>query len=227
MLNKRGARWLGVAAITACVVAGFASALGPHHVAAQAGDTLVRVQPQKTSITEGDQLAIDVTIENVKNEASIQFDLLYNPSIFQTANAGDDPNAGFVQKGDFLGSTNRQVVCNPVSNEGVVRFTCVTLGVDPPGPDGGGTLATVFLKAIGSGKTDLTLERVAANTVGIDTPEIPLQVQNATINVSSKGGFNWLLWLPIIVVVVLIIAAAVAFAAMQSRRRSAAPPAMR
>ncbi len=227
MVNTRGARWLGVAVLASYVAAGgFGSAVLPHGASAQSGDALVRVQPQKESVKKGDQLAVDVTIENVKNEASIQFDLLYNPGIFETANAGDDPNAGFVQKGEFLGSTGRQVICNPVSNEGVVRFTCVTLGVDPAGPDGGGKVATVFLKAIGSGKTELTLERVTANTVGLDTAEIPLQLQSATLTVTGGGGLNWLLWIPIIVVVALVIAGVIAFGAMRMRSGTNPPAAM-
>ena len=228
MVNTRGVRWFGAAVIAACIAAGgFGSAVLPHRASAQSGDALVRVQPQKESVKKGDPLAVDVTIENVKNEASIQFDLLYNPTIFETANAGDDPNAGFVQKGEFLGSTGRQVICNPVSNEGVVRFTCVTLGLDPAGPDGGGKVATVFLKAIGSGKTELTLGRVTANAVGLDATEIPLQLQNATIIVTGGGGFNWLLWIPIIVVGALVVAGLIAFGAMRMRSGTNRPAAMR
>ena len=227
MVKLRGARWIGVVGVAACLVgAAVGVGMSMQRASAQSGDALVRVVPQKDLIKKGDNpVAIDITIENVKNEASFQFDLLYNTDIFATSAAADDPSAAFAQKGDFLGSTDRQVVCNPASNPGVVRFTCVTLGVAPAGPDGGGVLATVFLKAIGSGKTDLNLERLSAQEVGIDAKDIPLSVQNASINVTGGGGINWLLWIPIIVVAVLVVAGAVAFGAMRMRSGEGQRPA--
>lgn len=225
MVNIRGARWISVAGISLFILGiGAASGIGMwvQPARAQSGQALVRVVPQKESVKKGDALSINITIENVRNEASIQFDLLYNSDIFETASAPDDPTA-FVQKGDFLGSTDRQVVCNPASNPGVVRFTCVTLGPGPAGPNGGGVLATVFLKAIGSGKTDLNLERLSAQEVGLEGKEIPLSAQNASLNVTGGGGVNWLLWIPIIVVLVLVVAGAVAFGAMRMRSGTSTP----
>jgi hypothetical protein len=49
----------------------------------------------------------------VKNIASFQFELTYDSGILEYEDA---------QKADVLGSTGREVVCNPISESGIARY---------------------------------------------------------------------------------------------------------
>lgn len=199
MSNVMQGRWRGVAAVAglAAVFAGVlaaAIAMESGRATAQDSNAVMKANPPLTKVKQGqDRIPIDITIENVKNMASFQFILQYNADIFETADPADGP---VVQKGDFLGSSGREVVCaDPTIEPGAVRFTCVTLRPTPAGPDGSGKLATVYLKAIGSGTTNLTLDHVKANLADGDATEIPLAVQNAPIEVQgSGGGLAWWAW---------------------------------
>ena len=134
----------------------------------------------------------------------------------------DEAGAPMIQRGDFLGSTGREVACpDPVSQpeSGVLRMLCVTLRMEPAGPDGAGTLATVTFRAVGSGTTDLALSDVRANEP--DATEItPVSVQSGVLKVAGSGGFNWLIWGPVIGVVAVVVVGGGAFAAMRLRSGS-------
>jgi hypothetical protein len=189
----------------------------------------VKVTPPTTEIKKGDKrVPFDISVENVTNLASFQFDLTYNASVFELLDAEHD-----AEKGDFIGSTGRPVVCNPPvidTGAGVTRFTCVTLAPTPKGADGSGKLATIYLHAKGSGSTDVVLRSLKLNQVGDPSapvtspaaaPEIPTRAENATVTVTGGGGgLNWAIWGPVIAVVVLVLVGG-GFAAMRMRGGSA------
>ena len=209
---------MGALLVLAALVAGgglFAleSARG---VSAQSSDTVVRLTGPVVSVKKGDEhLPFEVSVENVKNIGSFQFELTYDSKILEYESA---------EKADFLGSTGREVVCNPITEAGAARFTCVTLRPNPLGPDGSGKLATVYLKAVGSGTTAIKLDRVRMNTVSIDAAEIPVaKVEGTSISVAGNGGFNWMIWGPVIGLVVVAVVGAGAFFAMKSRGGSGDP----
>lgn len=218
-------RWAGAAAgvafAAAISIVLLASADVPR-ASAQASDVTLTIQAPQ-SVKKGDlAIPIVINVENAKNLAAFQFDLKFDANIF----AVDPPDPGkpdeAAQRGDFLTSTNRQAVCNQANSDGLVRMQCVTLSPTPPGPDGSGTLATVFLKAIGSGKTDLSLGRLIVNQVVLNPVEIVPTSSPVTLKVKGGGGgFNWLLWGPVIGVVALVVVGGGAFGAMRMRGASA------
>lgn len=194
-------------------------------VRAQGATATLTVTAPTTPVKKGDaRIPFDVTVAGVTNLAAFQFELTYDSNVLEFV----DAERG-AEKGDFLGSTNRQVQCNsPISDAGVVRFTCVTLGATPNGPNGGGKLATIYLNARGSGTTEVTLGRVkliavgdpnAAPTAPEAAPEIAATTQNTSVKVEGGGGgFNWLLWGPIIAVVVIaVLGAAVVAQRMRAK----------
>jgi len=187
-----------------------------HRATAQSSGATVRVTPPAVPVKKGDErIPFEVSVENVKNMLSFQFELIYDSNIFEYQD---------VQRTDFITSTDREAVCNTVPQSGVVRFTCVTLRQTPPfGPDGGGVIATVYLKANGSGSTDIKLARVIMNTASPtnDLSEMPIAtVEGTSISVAGVGGgVNWLLWGPVIGAAVVVIAGAGAFVVMKSRSR--------
>jgi hypothetical protein len=171
-------------------------------------DTVVKVEAPVTPVKKGDlNIPFKVSVENVKNMGGFQFDLTFDANILQYTD---------VQKGEFLGSTGREVVCNPDPQAGVVRMTCVTLRATPAGVDGGGELATVLFKAKGSGTTDINLGRVKLIAVDENATEIPVTtVTSTSLKVTGGGGFNWMIWGPVIAIAVLVIAGGGAFVVMK------------
>jgi hypothetical protein len=212
---------LGSVAVAVCVAgAGMAAMHVASRASAQSGDAaIVKIVPPAEPPKKGDRIVpVDVTVENARNLAGFQFELKYNADIFEFQEA---------QKGEFLGSSGREVVCNtPITDVGVVRFTCVTLRFEPAGPDGAGKLATIFLKPVGSGLTELRLDRVKLSPVAEGAPDVPIQSVNATVNVKGGGGgLNWLIWGPIIGVAAIAVAGGAAFGAMKMRNSAGKPAA--
>ena len=203
MLNIRRAAALGLAAAV-LAIAGIAGA------GAQANDVIMRVAATtEESVKEGDTASFDVTIENVENFGAFQFVLQYDPDVFEYAN---------FTRGEFLGSTGREVVCNdPQTDEGTVLIACNTLRPSPDGPNGNGLLATIELKATGSGSTDITLSRT--KVAQPDGTEVPNAVENTTIEVEGSSSINWMIWGPAIAVVIGIIAVLAIGFFIATRRR--------
>jgi hypothetical protein len=202
-------------------------------VAAQSGDAVLRVTGPTSSVKKGDErVPFDITVENVKNLGAFQFDLTYDANVFELIDAEHD-----AEKGDFLGSSGRPVVCNPPvvdTGAGVTRFTCITLGSAPAGVDGSGKLATIYLHAKGSGSTDITLKSaklVEPANPALDPidPKALAQITFTTADTSIKvtgggGGMNWLIWGPVIVVVLVLVAGG-AYAVMRMRSGTTKPAA--
>lgn len=220
-------------ALTSITVALIMTTTSIPRAAAQSGDAVLRVTGPTSSVNKGDErVPFDITVDNVKNLGAFQFDLTYDADVFELTDAEHD-----AEKGDFLGSSGRPVVCNPPvidTGAGVARFTCITLGSSPAGADGSGKLATIYLHAKGSGSTDIELKSaklVEPANPALDPvdaaalPQITFTTENTSIKVTGGGGgMNWLIWGPIIVVVLVLVAVG-AYAVMRMRSRSTKPAA--
>jgi hypothetical protein len=207
-----------------------ATGLSPR-ASAQTGDATLKVTTPASSVKKGDErVPFEITAENVKNLGSFQFDLTYDANVFELTDAERD-----AEKGEFLGSSGRPVVCNPPvvdTGAGVTRFTCVTLGATPAGVDGTGKLATIYLRAKGSGSTEITLK--SAKLVGVGNPaleptdpnalpQITFTTENTSVKVSGGGGMNWLLWGPVLVAIfVIIVGGSYAFMRMRAQSTKSA-----
>jgi hypothetical protein len=204
------------AATGIAVVVAMAGVMFSRQVVAQSDQPLVKVvAPESAKVGDAD-IVVQIQVENVKNLGSFEFLLKYDPDILAVANDAAT-NLPLIQRGDFLGSSEREVVCDdPVSQAGVLRMVCITLRPEPAGPDGGGTLAEVTFEAVGKGSTELSLDKVQ-----LTDPEATvfdaIQLQNATLSVSGGSSVNWVLWGSIIAVVVVVVLAGGAFAATRAR----------
>jgi hypothetical protein len=208
-LARWGAPLLGVLAFVAlCAVL-------VRPAAAQDSELLYRVVAPE-SAAEGDaDIVVEIRAENAENLAAFSFQLTYDPDVLQIAE--DQAGQPLIQRGDFLGSSGREVACpEPEIQSGVLRMVCTTLRLEPAGADGDGTLATITFLAVGSGNVDLTLERPRANEP--DATEInPISVQSATMDVQGEGGMNWLIWGPILFIAALVIIGVIAFVVTRVR----------
>jgi hypothetical protein len=183
--------------------------------AAQDSELLYRVVAPE-SAAEGDQdVIVEIRAENAENLGAFGFQLTYDPDVLELA--VDQTGQPLIQRGDFLGSSGREVACpEPVVQSGVLRMSCNTLRMEPAGVDGAGTLATLTFVAVGSGAVDLTLDRPEANEP--DATEIrPIALQSATLDVQGEGGMNWLIWGPIIFSGALVIIGVIAFVVTRLR----------
>jgi hypothetical protein len=190
---------------------------GTRTAGAQSGDLLMKVTPPEESVSKGDEaILVTISVENATNLGAFAFELEYDPDILEIALA-PETDQPLIQRGDFLTSTGREAQCpEPESQRGVLRMLCTTLRMTPDGPDGNGTLATVTFKAIGSGATDLRLDKVQANNP--DGTEIgPIDVLSASLDVKGDSGLNWLLF-GIIAVAVAVVVGGAGFVVARMRK---------
>jgi hypothetical protein len=203
--------WLLTAGVAA--LAAFGSfAVFPPAASAQDGSATLRIVAPTEEVKEGDEsVPVQIILDNVSNLGGFQFVLQYDGDVFEFQQE---------QRGDFLGSTGREVVCNdPLSDVGSVRIECVTLRPTPEGASGSGTLSTVLLKAKGSGDVQFTLDRIKLIAADETGTVIPSTGETASLNVKGDSGMNWLIWGPVIGLGGLLVAGIVTFAV--SRMRSA------
>ena len=140
--------------------------------------TLMRVEPANQSVAAGNDVVVDLVVDNVANLAAYEFELSFDPTILGYISVTNSP---------FLGSTGRTVTClPPILGVGSVRFGCVTFAPPPPdGPSGSGTLATVRLSSSCSGTTSLALTLVGlGDALG---GSIPTGSQNGSVTITGGG----------------------------------------
>jgi general secretion pathway protein D len=112
----------------------------------------VRINPsQITASRAGENIAVEILGENVKNLGAFQVEMIFDPAIVHVQTT---------MLREFLASTNRQAfpVGPTIDNQvGKLAFGSATLGSNA-GPYGAGILAVVTFQAQTSGTTTLTLQ---------------------------------------------------------------------
>ncbi len=130
-------------------------------------------------------VSFDVDVENVENLGGFQFVFTFDDAVFD-----------FIEfrQGAFLGSTDREAACDePQQDTGALRVVCVTLGQEPEGAHGDGTIATFVLQPKSEGASMISVNRLVLTSVS--SIEITATVENASVRVGgSSGGMNWLVW---------------------------------
>jgi len=122
-------------------------------------DPIVAIDPPEQVVDAGDTFSVKVVIEQAVDLGGYEFTIGFDHSIVEVLD---------VEVGDFIGSVGCTVIpLGPDLDEaGTATFGAVTVGC-PTGPEGTGDLATVSLKALGEGNTDLALYKVMVfNTSG-------------------------------------------------------------
>jgi thermitase len=145
--------------------------------------TLVKVEPSGITAVLSSSVTVTVSILNVADLGSFQFDLTYIPSVVTATNAICGP---------FLGSTGRSV--NPVgptidNAEGRITFGCSSEGSEP-GPDGAGTLATLTFNAVGLGSSPLQFENVQVTDTADIVITVGTQDGNVTVTTACREDVN-------------------------------------
>jgi PKD repeat protein len=111
-------------------------------------ETVVSVDPLASTCNVGQSFNIDVTIANVTNLYSWQFNMTFNPSILNVTN---------VQHGPFLGTAGPATLKLPPVIDNINGWVFVSemffLPLPPEGANGSGVLATVTFDVKGVGVT--------------------------------------------------------------------------
>jgi hypothetical protein len=140
---------------------------------------VVRIEPGQLEARKNQVITVDLIIENVKNLATFQFDILFDASVVHVKSA---------KIGDFPGRTCRKMTAvgpdmNNRSNPGMLSFGRKSRG-KKSGPEGYGVLASIEFIAWGEGTTKLELQNLRIRD--IDGQELKaFTITNGEIKVSS------------------------------------------
>jgi hypothetical protein len=155
-------------------------ALLPARASAQEEVATVRVVPQATSVDEGEELVVDILVENVSDLGGFQAVLTFDPERLEYLSS---------TRAEWIGSTGREVVCpDPTVDPAAVLVRCVTLREEPSPVSGSGALYQVRFNALAGGDTDLSISRV--RLVQPDGTDVVngLQLEPARVSVNGGGG---------------------------------------
>jgi hypothetical protein len=163
------------------LLGGFALATSTQRGQTQGNEAVVRAVPPSSSVSaSADKIDVAIEVENVSNLAGFQFFLAVDPDVLRLLSADKTP---------FLAEGGREIVCrDPVIQDGVVLFACATLRPTPAGVDGTGTIATVSVKPLGSGRSSLTLSKVIL--VHPDGSVLPSVVTDGELTIVRTGFFT-------------------------------------
>jgi hypothetical protein len=182
---------------------------------AQGSTATVSLTAPSKAAPDGAEIDVLVNVKDVKNIGGFQFILTVDSGVLQPVS---------VAKGEFLGSSGREVYCpEPTIDSSSVLLKCVTLRPEPAGADGSGLLATVKFKPLAAGNTSLALSHV--RLLEPDGTEIESKSEDSSLKVAKGGSSSKTLWLivgGVAVVAILVVAGGSTFA---MRQRGGAPAA--
>jgi len=162
----------------------FALAAWPSYAQSTESPAL-RIRGPESVDLKAQLVSFDVNVENVENLGGFQFVFTFDDAVFD-----------FIEfrQGAFLGSTGREAACDePQRDTGALRVVCVTLGQEPEGARGDGTIATFVLQPKSEGASMISVSRLVLTSVS--GAEMTATVENASVRVGgSSGGINWLIW---------------------------------
>jgi hypothetical protein len=159
---------------------------------------------------DADEIVVPVEITGVENLGAFLFVMTYDSDVAEVKD---------VRTGPFLGSSGREVNCEPpVLQDGEFRYFCVTLRPSPAGAEGSGVLAEIVFEPNDGGTTELTLTR--AQITDPTGAELPSSVSGATLRVEEAPGFPLLLVIGVGVAggIVLLVVFEVVRRMLRSRR---------
>jgi cohesin domain-containing protein len=214
LLTMRWRKCSTLAAAFIVAALAFASAVsGPATVLAQEAAQISIRAPEEKVKNDVDEFIVPVEIAGAENLGAFLFYLTYDSQVVAVKD---------VRPGPFLGSSGREVSCDPpVLQDGEVRYFCVTLRPAPAGADGGGVLAEVVFEPKDGGTTQLEITRAQIT----DPAGVVLDhtTTAATLEVAEGSSFAiwWLILIGVAGGVIVLVVFEVVRRWMKSRRAPA------
>lgn len=151
---------------------------------AQDTGSVIYFQPSNPQLTTGSTMTIDIFVENVENMNGVDIQINFNPAIIQVDDAITDQEGVQIQPGDFLEPDF--IAQNEVNNTtGALSYIVIQLPPTPP-VSGTGLLATLIVRGVNDGISDLTFTSVQLTNSNIQL--IPVVIQNGQITVGPPSG---------------------------------------
>jgi hypothetical protein len=138
-------------------------------------DPILGVQPQITTVQEGDPFSLGVSIASVADLYAFQFDLSFDPSILSAVEVTEGPFLPFGGSTFFLPGTIDD-------GTGTITFNADSLIGPVPGVDGNGILAVIEFAALAPGTSSISLSNVQffdsnLNPINVTTLDGAVSVQ--------------------------------------------------
>jgi LysM repeat protein len=177
------------AAALACVLSSSIMTIGPANAApsAQSG-TSVNISPSQTDLECDETALVEIRINDVSNLYGIDVKIGYDPNVIEIMDADDSDDDVQIQPGDLPDVSNGQgLIQVNAASDGIISYAAVRLGQDMA-QDGSGVIASMTIKGIAAGTTDLMFETVlvADETAG----PIAADLNSGKVSVTCAGGPN-------------------------------------
>jgi len=143
------------------------------------GSAVLRMDPISQTMTAGDEIEIDVWLDEVGAFGAFNLIVGFDPKVL-TFEGWDDRG--------FLTSSGRSQVCQPESfvEAGVVMISCSTIGIDESvGPEGSGQIAELDFKTSCAGSSVVEL---AQTTAIYSTSGDAISTDQASAQATVSGG---------------------------------------
>lgn len=148
--------------------------------------TIVSVSPSSVNINSGDQVTLDININNVLNLFGVAFDLIFNPSILTFISAS---KGAFLEQGGI--ATHLLTAVSPPGDL-IVGYSRQAVNGVPTGIDGSGTIMRITFKAITNGSSSLSFQNNALCSASSSPicPAIPATWENGSITVGTVSDIT-------------------------------------
>lgn len=152
----------------------------------QAPDTggVIYFQPSNPQLMTGSTMTIDIFVANVENMNGADIQINFNPTIIQLDDAVSNQEGVQIQPGNFLAPDF--IAENEVNNQtGAISYIVIQIPPTPP-VSGTGLMATLIVRGVNEGTSDLTFTSVLLTNSNIE--QIPVTSQNGQIIVGPSTG---------------------------------------
>ena len=207
-------RWILIAA----VIAAFAAITAAGTARGQDATPVVSAEAKETEQDGKKLIQVDVNVEGVTDLGAFEFIMTFTGDVIEVER--NERGEYRIERGEFLGSSDREVLClDPTIEPNALRYTCTTLGDTPrAGAEGEGRLATVFFAVKGDGESNLQFSRARLLTPPGD--EMDATWQSGVITVEDESETNWVVYAIIAGAVAAGVVVVVAAFALLQRSRS-------
>ena len=140
---------------------------------------IVRCEPAVVAGQPGQQLTVDLYVENITDLYGVEMDLSFNPAIAQVVDA--DPGTPGVQIQPLAGFLSPDFVVRRSANNttGIIQYAATQVAPSPP-VSGSGAVAAVTFQSIANGTFSMPFTDVLLSSIDgepIDATVLPCAVQ--------------------------------------------------
>jgi LysM repeat protein len=170
----------------AALVSGMALAVSTAHARpAEQGTTMVAITPAQSQVTCGEQVPVEIRINNVTGLYGVDVRVTYDPSVVEVADANPTAPGIQIQPGNFPDVANGQglvQVNNVDPAQGTISYAAIRLNPADP-QTGSGVIATITFRGKANGPSPVNLAWVMLS----DRNARPIAAELANGSITSSG----------------------------------------